>query len=104
MPKNKIIIIITIIIIMQKYIMTNVAPYICTQENVSLDSTCALLKRLASWVKFSAGDILKYSSSVLSRKQVLTFRAIYLQWRQFECNVNCYLGKIRKILIYRLLN
>ena len=51
----------------------------------------------ALWVKISADNILRYFS-YYPRKQVLTFHANCLHWRQFAWNIKtCFLGKIRKI-------
>ena len=48
--------------------------------------TAVQAKFLVLWVKFSADEVLKYIS-YFPRKQVLTFHANCLQWRQFAWNV-----------------
>ena len=69
---------------------------IITWHNYSLSMLWVLIWFLALWVKFSAADILKYFS-YFPRKQILTFHANCLQWRQFAWNVkSCFLGKIIK--------
>ena len=43
--------------------------------------------RLAIWVKFSAGDIVKYVFLISPKKQDLTFHANSLHWKQFARNI-----------------
>ena len=55
---------------------------------------------LALLAKFSADNILKYFFLIFPWKQVLTFYANCLQWRQFAWNVKtCFLGKISMCLL-----
>ena len=74
-------------------------PFIQTGND---DTQC-----IALWLKFSVDYILKhFSYFFFPRKQVLTFHANCLQWRQFAWNVkSCFLGKIRNVSsICHLLN
>ena len=98
------------------FIKPHIGIFFFPRKHESPYPTCCIYSRplrlvwsngLPFWVKVSADDkITEIFFLIFPRKQVLTFHANCLQWRQFAWKVkSCFLGKRRKIpSICHLLN